>query len=181
MEYACGQWREVELPVTDPTLFSVSFADSNRGWIGGHDRNLLSTEDGGQTWMLHDLPDHIRIEYFAATSESTLWVRPAFPNPIEADTVLYRSTDAGTSWHAVLVPISFRIAYQGVSFVSDMGVKAALEFFGISLWTTSDAGEIWEEVGLLPSGTGGPWLRFFDESVEVFGNSAGGPPNPTVD
>jgi photosystem II stability/assembly factor-like uncharacterized protein len=46
-------WEQVASPV-HTMLTTVSFADAQHGWIGGHDSVLLRTDDGGRTWALQN-------------------------------------------------------------------------------------------------------------------------------
>lgn len=43
-------WQQAKVPVS-VTLTDVAFADANNGWAVGHDGVILSTNDGGASWV----------------------------------------------------------------------------------------------------------------------------------
>lgn len=45
-------WRQAKTVPTQSTLTSVVFIDANTGWAAGHDKTILTTTDGGETWTI---------------------------------------------------------------------------------------------------------------------------------
>lgn len=44
-------WRQAKEVPTESTLTSVQFVDAQHGWAAGHDKTILVTADGGETWQ----------------------------------------------------------------------------------------------------------------------------------
>ncbi|BCW87226.1 Ycf48-like protein [Alphaproteobacteria bacterium SO-S41] len=45
-------WRQAKRVPVETTLTSVTFLDANTGWAAGHDKTILMTADGGETWTV---------------------------------------------------------------------------------------------------------------------------------
>lgn len=45
-------WRQAKTVPTQSTLTSVVFIDAQNGWAAGHDKTILVTADGGETWTV---------------------------------------------------------------------------------------------------------------------------------
>lgn len=45
-------WRQAKTVPTQSTLTSVVFTDEKTGWAAGHDKTILTTADGGETWTV---------------------------------------------------------------------------------------------------------------------------------
>jgi photosystem II stability/assembly factor-like uncharacterized protein len=45
-------WRQATKVPTQSTLTSVVFIDAKTGWAAGHDKTILLTTDGGETWSI---------------------------------------------------------------------------------------------------------------------------------
>ena len=45
-------WRQAKTVPTEATLTSVTFIDAQNGWAAGHDKTILITADGGETWTM---------------------------------------------------------------------------------------------------------------------------------
>ena len=45
-------WRQAKSVPTQSTLTSIVFADDKTGWAAGHDKTILITTDGGETWSV---------------------------------------------------------------------------------------------------------------------------------
>jgi photosystem II stability/assembly factor-like uncharacterized protein len=48
----------VEEPLAGRFLWSIAFADSERGWVAGNEGTIASTADGGRTWLLEETNQH---------------------------------------------------------------------------------------------------------------------------
>ena len=89
-------------------LHAVYFLDQNRGWVAGTGGTLLSTNDGGQTWLkLHPLGnDTLRDVYF--TNENVGWLL-AERDPLKLKTndeprsYLLKTEDGGFSWRRIFL------------------------------------------------------------------------------
>ena len=92
------QWRQQPSPVST-TLTCISFADTHRGWIGGHHGVLLLTRDAGASWQpsaAPTTPEDSLLDVLATPDGSVL--------AIGAYGLLLRSRDAGTSWQRLSAP-----------------------------------------------------------------------------
>ena len=79
----------------------IFFVDQNKGWIVGSDGVMLSTEDGGQTWVQTRkfTTDAFLQIYF--TNETTGWLlceRNIYARGANATSYLRKTTDGGRTW-----------------------------------------------------------------------------------
>ena len=82
----------------------VFFVNQNKGWIVGGDGVMLSTGDGGQTWVQSPkfTTDTFIQIYF--TSETTGWLlceRNIYARGVNASSYLRKTTDGGRTWERV--------------------------------------------------------------------------------
>lgn len=91
-------WNQSPVPV-QATLNTVSFADAQHGWAGGHDQSLLRSTDGGLTWVLQ--------HYNTADSKPVLSVLALDAQralAAGAYGLLLSTTDGGSTWTPVEAP-----------------------------------------------------------------------------
>ena len=131
----------------------ISFADPSNGWLtslapsGGGPGSLMRTLDGGLTWQPeHDLPTN-GVPRFEGLASG--WLAASFPfwGPV------FRTTDAGQSWHRV-APVAVaggaipRASASTPMFFGAIGVLPLTLSQGghevIRFLTTADAGSTWE-------------------------------------
>jgi len=133
-----------------PTGVTAQFTDIEFkyypvGWIiGGRvlERGyLFKTTNGGLSWHEHPslaLPgEAMRVQF---TSETTGWILSGAP-AIGSVQRVYRTTDAGNTWAAVLSNSSSDSAFFSMSFVDDSTGFVAI--FQYSCYKTTDAGSTW--------------------------------------
>jgi photosystem II stability/assembly factor-like uncharacterized protein len=95
-----GSWSNSSLP-EDLTFSSVSFVDSNRGWIAGEFGVIFQTHDGGKTWTKQKSP----IEVSFASGESRNLFALLFPDANNGfafglDGIILKA-HAGSRWEIV--------------------------------------------------------------------------------
>jgi photosystem II stability/assembly factor-like uncharacterized protein len=117
-------------------------------WVTGEDdvagkwfARVYWTKDGGDHWRGSD-PSTGRTGLVDVVNENVVWMfgrlsgdAPRFPR-------LFRTTDAGASWHSVHVPVAVDAgdALDGVS--SKLGFATA----GSVIWRTNDGGRRWTAI-----------------------------------
>jgi photosystem II stability/assembly factor-like uncharacterized protein len=85
-------WESISLPV-NATLTGITFADSHRGWIVGHDGTLLFTNDGGSSWNVQPLKDSDDVSFL-----DTLAFDAQRVIAVGAFGTFLSTTDGGRSW-----------------------------------------------------------------------------------
>jgi photosystem II stability/assembly factor-like uncharacterized protein len=77
-------------------LYSVSFVNSQDGWIASNDKTILHSSDGGDTWeIISRLSSNIRALRFLTRTDG--WA-------IDDQGHLLRTTDGGRSWSVRALP-----------------------------------------------------------------------------
>ena len=123
-------------------LLSVWFNNRQQGWAVGAYGMMLSTQDGGTNWQVHNLkvpnPDGFHYNKIAALDSRTLLMVG------EAGT-LYRSDDQGQSWKALDSP------YEGSFFGFQLLPDNHLVAYGLrgNAFISSDRGDSWSQL-ILP-------------------------------
>jgi photosystem II stability/assembly factor-like uncharacterized protein len=159
-----GGWVEIPIPAIDG--FKISFADSLHGWIISSSGAILYTSDAGVTWQQRQCP--VQIDDAELVTNQAGWVRPS--SPPGSDTLLYKSTNTGLSWVALVLPGRLTTG-QSVSFISDSVVYAASDSAWLPcLWATTDGGGSWTRRSCLTD-LEGTNMGFFDVSVGYVGNA----------
>lgn len=121
-------------------LLSVWFNNRQQGWAVGAYGMMLSTQDGGTNWQVHNLkvpnPDGFHYNKIAALDSQTLLMVG------EAGT-LYRSDDQGQNWQALDSP------YEG-SFFGFQVLPDHLVAYGLrgNAFISSDRGDSWSKLTL---------------------------------
>jgi len=83
-------WTEVNTNMTTTALFSIQFLNSQIGYIGGGNGNIIKTIDGGTTWTLQ--PNNVSDEIHAVSfsDPDTGWVVSYYK--------IAHTTDGGQTW-----------------------------------------------------------------------------------
>ena len=144
-----GAW-EKQRSGTFAWLRAVFFVDERRGWAAGNKGALLSTADGGKTWVVRKRPteDALRDIFFQDAETGWLVCERSMFSPMEKDesvSYLLKTTDGGETWRRVEVT-------RG----ADVDVKlAGVRFAG------REHGWVYGEMGALfvTSDGGGSWAR----------------------
>ena len=122
-------------------LLSVWFNNRQQGWAVGAYGMILSTQDGGANWQVHNLkvpnPDGFHYNKIAALDSQTLLMAG------EAGT-LYRSDDQGENWQALDSP------YEGSFFGFQTLPDNHLVAYGLrgNAFISSDRGDSWSQLTL---------------------------------
>lgn len=79
-----ASWQSLALPAVGGLLrgsgyASISFADSQRGWLVGGRGVVLVTQDGGNTWRQQALGTTRVLSHVFATDASTAWIGSSYP------------------------------------------------------------------------------------------------------
>ena len=116
-------------PLTD-----VFFADASHGWAVGPDSTVLSTSDGGATWVRRTLPiaASLNAVFFADTLHG--WAVGITGDPEQAAVVA--TVDGGQTWTAQSAP--GRNLVGGVAFTSSVAWA-----YGDGVVRTTDSGATW--------------------------------------
>jgi len=127
-----GTWHQVPSGTEEP-LYSVHFANSGTGYIGGGWGTFLKSSNGGVNWTPQDLPAQYDL----------LTVYAASPDAVHTgswDTV-YNTTNGGQSWNGVylntvnywVMDLQFLSVNNGFMFLQASGFKKTTD--GGSNWT----------------------------------------------
>lgn len=89
-------------------LHAVFFVDGRRGWAVGGKGALLSTENGGETWVARPRPSADALRDIFFTDEATGWIvceRSIFAPMQKEESISYllKTSDGGASWARVEV------------------------------------------------------------------------------
>ncbi len=127
----------IMMGVVAPNLYDIFFIDKEKGWIIGDSGLVLTSHDGGATWMLA-----------RAGTEPPLF-SVFFENAQEGwatgqNGLLLRTVDGGIQWDTVAVPVGaslYRIVMDGSRgyIVGDQG----------TLLQTNDEGRTWSSVPVM--------------------------------
>ena len=84
-------WHRLNIS-TNNNLTSVSFIDSQNGWICGGDGLVLHTTDGGNVWLENLVPTPNNLTAIKFLSDTNGWV--------VGQNVLLKTTDNGSNWES---------------------------------------------------------------------------------
>lgn len=135
-----GSWKQSAVPV-DATLTAVTFADTQHGWITGHDATILATTDGGLTWKVQfrdpELDVPLLALYFADVNTGIA---------VGGRGNLFRTTDGGKSWtnEVILTRDEFDGHLFGIGKAESGSLFIASEQ-GV-LFRSDDAGATWQQL-----------------------------------
>lgn len=137
-----------------PDLLAVWFANRNRGWAVGTAGTLVSTDDGGRTWIREPIRSvgDLRDVYFAETE--TGWI-------LGENGLLVRTTDGGLNWD------EWGNVGSDVEAVHFVDVRTGVAVGAGGVFKTTDGGLNWTRVWEMPAAIGGRLLdvRFVDQDV----------------
>lgn len=100
---AFGDWKKQESG-TLAWLYSIYFVDKDNGWIAGSNGTLLSTKDGGRTWIKEKIKtgDTFRDVYFSDKRNG--WIlceRNAYRSGGAPSSYLLQTSNGGADWQTV--------------------------------------------------------------------------------
>lgn len=106
----------VDIPTTySSQLFDVvTFIDSNRGWIGTFQGNVITTADGGGSWASHSIGNGAPVTAISCVGSLNCWVL--------AGSTIQASTNGGTTWTQQTPPAGsgYFIDYYDIHFTDAM-------------------------------------------------------------
>jgi len=100
----------------ESTLFSISFADAQRGWAVGMDSTLLATSDGGTSWQKQTIetPKGFMLPLY------DVQVKGEYGWAVGNSGFLLESKDSGKTWKLADVPVKMASSwFRGVSLLPD--------------------------------------------------------------
>jgi photosystem II stability/assembly factor-like uncharacterized protein len=138
-------WSSQTSPVNDD-LVSISFADTNNGWIATGDGNILHTNDSGRDWSVQkNLPDIVPSKIFFQDQNTGWLTGSAKSNLLEA--YILKTIDGGENWSNISFHLSPFII-NDIFFINDtMGWAVGAEFIGDTtnfILYTDNAGGEWQ-------------------------------------
>lgn len=158
-----ASWGDVTPQGIDPTMIrGAYFKDNAHGWVavsGPDGANgvvpllVYRTTDRGQSWQVSKVDSSILLAdsaraaaRFSFVDASDGWLEVDMASSASfSDGNLYRTTDGGTTWTALHIPVAGAITFVTASdgFVSG-GVEQS------DLYATHDGGASWQAIGLPP-------------------------------
>ncbi len=99
------------------------------------------TADGGDHWRGSNLTSG-RTGSVDAVSRKVVWLFGRLAGDAARFPRLFRTTDAGRSWHSLHVPVSISADGQLDAVDATLGFAAA----GAELWRTADGGRHWTRI-----------------------------------
>jgi len=130
-----ASWKVASTP-THHTLTSLAFMDARTGFATGHQRVLLRTEDGGDTWKQVSLESRDRPALFAVRVEGDRGIA------VGAYGAYFESADAGRTWTARRIgPPDFDRHLTGIAKAG--GGRYVLAGEAGTLLASADGGATW--------------------------------------
>jgi len=167
------EWSKQEVPLSaaGATFHSVCFINSTHGWTVGEKGVVLTTEDGGNTWidltedlrqqMAESIPGPVTFNFFSVMFVDALagWCAgeavPAFMGPVDRKyKVIFHTTDGGRTWTCQYPRSSdiYDIEAVETGSINDIYFLDRRHGWatgtGASYLLTSDGGNTWEKQGL---------------------------------
>ncbi|WHZ18351.1 MAG: Glycosyl hydrolase, BNR repeat precursor [Rhodanobacteraceae bacterium] len=138
------------------TIYSISESPKQAGliWVGTDDGNLQVTRDGGKTWTnvignVHGVPAHAWVSWVQASPFEAGTAYVAFDRHTFGDEnpYIYRTTDYGKSWIALVAPGNDKGIRGFVHVIKPDVVDPDLLFAGteFGLWISPDGGGHWAQ------------------------------------
>ncbi len=132
-------WAQSPSPVSGQ-LTAVDFVDAQRGWVVGHDAAILTTEDGGLTWVL---------QHFAPELEQPLFdvrfIDASRGFAVGAYGLMLRTDDGGATWDEVAYADD-EFADSHLNAILQLGDALVVVGERGTVFRSPDLGETWEAV-----------------------------------
>lgn len=152
-----ASWAQVAVPVR-AALTAVAFADAQNGWAVGHDAAIVSTKDGGRTWMLQNFQPELEKPFL-----DVLFLDAQRGYAVGAYGLFYQTVNGGGQWTEVDAPAirADEVHFNGIARLNDGSLFIAGEQ-GMLGWSAD--GVTWEKItspydaslfGALPHGEKG--------------------------
>ncbi len=141
---------------TYTTIYSISESPKQAGliWVGTDDGNLQLTRDNGASWNnvvknIKGLPAGEWVSWVQASNFDAATAYVAFDRHTFGDMApyLYKTTDYGASWTALVTPKDSKGLRGYVHVIKEDTVKSNLLFAGteFGLWISIDGGSHWAQ------------------------------------
>jgi hypothetical protein len=120
--------------------FKISSTDANHAWICGAGKKIISTNDGGNTWLTHDLPAENNIASFCIHFADSL--HGYCGGQYSASEGIYKTDDSGNTWTIDLQGNAWNV--KSISFVDSahiwaVGYPSFISKYGADYTTSSNS------------------------------------------
>jgi photosystem II stability/assembly factor-like uncharacterized protein len=135
-EYTDWCWQNPR--TTQNQLWGISVVDSNIVWIAGHNRTVLKTLDGGNSWSVQDVPTSYNLQDLSAVNAQTAWAVGG--GELEQQVVL-KTSDGGKTWTVQTNPagtVMFSVSAVDADTAWAVGANG-------KIIKTSNGGQTWSE------------------------------------
>jgi photosystem II stability/assembly factor-like uncharacterized protein len=119
----------------------ISGDEDNGGGVGRWFARVYWTTDGGVHWRGSD-PQSGRSGSVDVVSPNVVWLFGRLAGNARRFPRLFRTTDAGRTWHSLHVPVAISAADQLDAVGATLGFAAS----GAQLWRTADGGRHWAAI-----------------------------------
>lgn len=138
------------------TIYSISESPKVAGtiWVGTDDGNVQLTRDGGKNWTnvvgnIKGVPAHAWVSWVQASAFDPATAFVAFDRHTFGDMApyLYKTTDYGKSWNALVSPQDLRGMRGYAHVIRQDTVNPQLLYVGteFGLWISNDGGSQWAQ------------------------------------
>lgn len=150
--FCAGQynWQPLLSSPKSPRCDDMYFVNPKVGWVvnpnyDGPRGRIFKTTDGGETWQMQegDGAPYFRSVGFA--DEMTGWVGSLYATSVTDTSVLWETTDGGSSWHYANLPYPHPAGICGISVVNTDVIYGYGRFYGPAGYVkTINKGASWE-------------------------------------
>ena len=142
-----AQWQLKHQAQDGNLLLNIQFVNAKFGYAAGTGGLILTTEDGGETWVAHSGPNATVLQISFADSEHGL---------IRIPDALEFTADGGKSWSPVIVthdpdtlktfPYTYSMAAIDADHMAVMLKQGAAQYEPQTFLVTDDAGKSWQTI-----------------------------------
>jgi photosystem II stability/assembly factor-like uncharacterized protein len=141
-------WHPLATSLPENDFSTVFFLDRDRGWVGKGRGGMARTEDGGKTWIRHDVPASEDIAKIQFVTPEEGWMMAA----IGHHGGVRHSVDGGQTWHLQDLGVAPGHFLKDMQFLDQTTgfVAAEHEDATARVYRTLDGGRSWQLLGTLP-------------------------------
>ena len=155
------EWVPTNAPAPTSRYDDVYFIDTSYGWAVNSSGQVISTEDGGESWRIRATFEHVYLRCIGFADRQNGWLGTLTP-----ESPFFRTFDGGATWHPIKLPPGSPPRICGLhvfdeSTIFAVGSNRPNE--PSAFIKTRDGGESWECTALSPE---------FTAAVDVFFENA---------